>query len=177
MARGLARGARPAIIKHMPDERSRADQLLVAELFGEARHHARWEPLDEAEHAAAVAAMRKLAGGRAAIRPGRVQRDRAQQAPVARPRPSRGHASRPGHAGRMRSVPSRWERILARAGPVPRTNRDGLTSPAMRIAVLVASVGALQINERPPRCELVASRSLTVAGAGQKSLPVGLGHC
>jgi len=38
--------------------------MLVAELFGEARHHARWRPLTEGEEAAALAALRALAGGR-----------------------------------------------------------------------------------------------------------------
>ena len=40
------------------------DRTLVAEIFGEARHHARWRPLTEAEEAAAVAGLRALAGGR-----------------------------------------------------------------------------------------------------------------
>ena len=38
--------------------------MLVAEIFGEARHHARWRPLTEAEETAAVAGLRALAGGR-----------------------------------------------------------------------------------------------------------------
>ena len=41
------------------------DRLLVAEIFGEARHHARWRPLTGAEETAAVAELRALAGGRA----------------------------------------------------------------------------------------------------------------
>jgi hypothetical protein len=41
------------------------DRLLVAELTGEARHRARWRELTEDEHAAAVAELRQLAGGRA----------------------------------------------------------------------------------------------------------------
>jgi hypothetical protein len=41
-----------------------ADRLLVAEITGEARHHARWRPLTEASEAAAVAELRALAGGR-----------------------------------------------------------------------------------------------------------------
>jgi hypothetical protein len=41
-----------------------ADRILVAQLTGEARHHARWRPLTEAEEAAAVAGLRALAGGR-----------------------------------------------------------------------------------------------------------------
>ena len=39
--------------------------MLVAELTGEARHHARWRPVTEAEEAAAVAGLRALAAGRA----------------------------------------------------------------------------------------------------------------
>jgi hypothetical protein len=39
--------------------------MLVAELFGEARHHARWRPLTSGEETAAVAALRALAAGRA----------------------------------------------------------------------------------------------------------------
>ena len=49
----------------MVDKRSQADRLLVAELFGEARHHAGWRDLTADEEAAAVAALRKLAAGRA----------------------------------------------------------------------------------------------------------------
>lgn len=40
------------------------DQLLVAALTGEARHHARWRPLTDDEHAAAVHALQELAAGR-----------------------------------------------------------------------------------------------------------------
>ena len=40
------------------------DRLLVAEIFGEARHHAKWRPLTAEEEAAAVAGLRALAGGR-----------------------------------------------------------------------------------------------------------------
>jgi hypothetical protein len=45
--------------------RSDPDRMLVAELTGEARHHARWRPLTADEEAAAVAELRALAGGRA----------------------------------------------------------------------------------------------------------------
>jgi hypothetical protein len=41
-----------------------ADRLLVAELTGTARHHARWRDLTEDEEAAAVAEFRELADGR-----------------------------------------------------------------------------------------------------------------
>jgi hypothetical protein len=42
-----------------------ADRLLVAQLTGTARHHARWRDLTEHEQAAAVTELRELAGGRA----------------------------------------------------------------------------------------------------------------
>jgi len=45
--------------------RPQADRLLIAELTGEARHRARWRDLTGDEEAAAVAALRELAGGRA----------------------------------------------------------------------------------------------------------------
>ena len=50
----------------MGDPRSRpeADRILVAQLTGEARHHARWRPLTGEEEAAALAELRTLAGGR-----------------------------------------------------------------------------------------------------------------
>ena len=49
----------------MIDKRPQADRMLVAELFGEARHHAKWRELTAAEVAAAVTELRELAGGRA----------------------------------------------------------------------------------------------------------------
>jgi hypothetical protein len=49
----------------MIDNRPQADRILVAQLMGEARHHARWRELTGAEHAAAVAGLRELAAGRA----------------------------------------------------------------------------------------------------------------
>ena len=42
-----------------------ADRILVAQLTGEARHHARWRPLTGQEEAAALAELRALAPGRA----------------------------------------------------------------------------------------------------------------
>jgi len=42
-----------------------ADPLLVAQLTGTARHHARWRDLTADEQAAAVTELRDLAGGRA----------------------------------------------------------------------------------------------------------------
>ena len=41
------------------------DRLLVSEIRGEARLHARWHELTAGEHAAAVAALREVAAGRA----------------------------------------------------------------------------------------------------------------
>ena len=51
----------------MGDQTSRpeADRILVAQLTGEARHHARWRPLTGDEEVAALAELRALAGGRA----------------------------------------------------------------------------------------------------------------
>jgi hypothetical protein len=42
-----------------------ADRLLVAQLTGTARHHARWRDLTADEQAAAVTELRDLAAGRA----------------------------------------------------------------------------------------------------------------
>src|SRR3954471_6874601 len=42
-----------------------ADRILVAQLAGEARFHARWRRLSTEEEAAALAGLRALAGGRA----------------------------------------------------------------------------------------------------------------
>ena len=44
---------------------SAADRLLVAQLTGTARHHARWRDLTADEQAAAVTELRELAAGRA----------------------------------------------------------------------------------------------------------------
>ena len=49
----------------MLDNRPEADRLLVAELHGEAKHHAKWRELTTAEQDAAVAVLRELAAGRA----------------------------------------------------------------------------------------------------------------
>jgi hypothetical protein len=49
----------------MIDKRPQAERLLVAELYGEARHRARWRELSSEEETAAVAELRELAGGRA----------------------------------------------------------------------------------------------------------------
>lgn len=53
------------ILEHVIDKRPQADRLLVARLFGKAKHHARWRDLTGAEHAAAVGELRELAAGRA----------------------------------------------------------------------------------------------------------------
>jgi hypothetical protein len=42
-----------------------ADRLLVAQLTGTARHHARWRDLTPGEQTAAVTELRDLAAGRA----------------------------------------------------------------------------------------------------------------
>ena len=49
----------------MYEKRPQADRLLIAEIYGEARHRARWRDLSSEEETAAVAALRELAGGRA----------------------------------------------------------------------------------------------------------------
>ena len=49
----------------MVDKRPQADRILVAELYGEAKHHAKWSELTADEEDAAVAGLRELAGGRA----------------------------------------------------------------------------------------------------------------
>jgi hypothetical protein len=60
----MSEPARRAMLEHMIDKRSQADRVLVAELYGEARHHAKWRDLTAAEEATAVAGLRELAGGR-----------------------------------------------------------------------------------------------------------------
>jgi len=49
----------------MVDDRPQADRILVAQLTGEARFRAKWGELTADEQAAAVTALRDLAGGRA----------------------------------------------------------------------------------------------------------------
>ena len=49
----------------MIDTQPQADRILVAQLHGEARHHAKWRELTEAEETAAVTELRDLADGRA----------------------------------------------------------------------------------------------------------------
>ena len=54
----------------MIGKRPQADRILVAKISGEAKHHAKWRELTADEEAAAVAALRGLAGGRADLRAG-----------------------------------------------------------------------------------------------------------
>ena len=49
-------------LERMIDMRPQADRLLVAKLTGKSRHHAKWRPLPAGEKAAAVAALREVAG-------------------------------------------------------------------------------------------------------------------
>jgi hypothetical protein len=54
------------MLERMIDKRRPpADRLLIAQLTGEAGHRAKWRELTEDEEAAAVSALRELAGGRA----------------------------------------------------------------------------------------------------------------
>ena len=48
----------------MLGKRPQADRILVAQLTGEAQHHARWRELAADEEAATLAALRELADGR-----------------------------------------------------------------------------------------------------------------
>ena len=48
----------------MLDDCPQADRILIAQLHGAARNHARWRELTEDEHAAAVGDLRELAAGR-----------------------------------------------------------------------------------------------------------------
>ena len=53
------------MLEYVIDKRPQADRLLIAEIWGEARRRAQWRELGSDEEAAAVAALRELAGGRA----------------------------------------------------------------------------------------------------------------
>src|SRR5271157_492774 len=53
------------MLEHVIDKHPQADRILIAQLHGEARRHAKWRELTEAEEVAAVAELRELAGGRA----------------------------------------------------------------------------------------------------------------
>lgn len=48
----------------MVDMRPQADRILVAQLHGTARHHAKWRELTVAEHDAAVGELREPTAGR-----------------------------------------------------------------------------------------------------------------
>ena len=63
-AGGLLEQSPRLILELMSDDRPQADRILVAQLAGEARHRAKWRELTADEDAAAVAALRELAGGR-----------------------------------------------------------------------------------------------------------------
>ena len=54
-------------LERMIDMRPQADRLVVAKLTGKPGHHAKWRPLTAAGKAAAVAALREVAGGRAGL--------------------------------------------------------------------------------------------------------------
>ncbi len=49
----------------MIGKRPQPDRILVAQLTGPARHHAKWRELTGAGHDVAVAGLRELAAGRA----------------------------------------------------------------------------------------------------------------
>jgi hypothetical protein len=53
-----------ATLERMIDKRPQPDRLLVAEIYSEARHRARWRDLSSEEETAAVAELRTLAGSR-----------------------------------------------------------------------------------------------------------------
>jgi hypothetical protein len=53
------------MLERMYEKRPEADRLLIAELYGEARHRARWRDLSDDEETAAVSALTDLASGRA----------------------------------------------------------------------------------------------------------------
>ena len=53
------------ILERMIDKRPELDRILVAQLTGEAKHHARWREFSAEEEAVALAGLRELAAGRA----------------------------------------------------------------------------------------------------------------
>jgi hypothetical protein len=65
LLRPVAAAKRAAIIERVIDKRPAPDRLLIAEIWGEARRRAQWRGLSGEEEAAAVAALRALADGRA----------------------------------------------------------------------------------------------------------------
>lgn len=55
---------RHATLEHVIDERSQADRILIAQLHGTAKRHAKWRELTEPEHAAVVGELSELAASR-----------------------------------------------------------------------------------------------------------------
>ena len=53
------------MVERVIDERPQADRILIAQLHGTAKRHAKWRELSESEHDAAVGELRELAAGRA----------------------------------------------------------------------------------------------------------------
>ena len=53
------------MLEWMIEKRPAADRILIAEIWGEVRHRARWRELSSDEESAAVAELRSLAAGRA----------------------------------------------------------------------------------------------------------------
>jgi hypothetical protein len=53
------------MLERVIEKHPQADRLLIAEIWGEARRRVRWRKLSDEEEAAAVAALRDLARGRA----------------------------------------------------------------------------------------------------------------
>ena len=86
---------------------------LVAEIYDEARHQARWRELSSDEEAAAVAALRELAGGRADL-----------LAEVA------GILEGTSEAELDEPLAGRLRRCAARPGPTWRRSRRGSTKAA-----------------------------------------------
>ena len=115
----------------MIDHGPQADRLLVAEIWGEARHRACWRELSIEEEGAAVAELRELAGGRADLlaevagvlegaREGELDEPLVRQRPccAARPGPIRMRSrrgSRKAAAGR-RTRGSRRSRVACTTG-------------------------------------------------------------
>src|ERR1700759_671840 len=177
----------------MGDQRAQpeTDRILVAQLTGEARHHARWRPLTGEEEAAALAELRALAGGRADLLAegggvfegtsgggggfagggrrvgGGPPRGRARGAagPVRRPAMPPGRSRPGGHTGLDRGRPSPLgER---QAAPVLR-----LTTCERSERRLVGVVAAAAAALGRPRVGVPAARAATLpAGRPTATLP------
>ena len=114
---------------------STADQIRVAELTGEARHHAKWRELTADERAAAVAALRELAGGQADLLAEVAGHDgRLRRGPAAGPP---GRDAVPRCRGR-RGADSRLDRGGAASG----TNSQGATTLNVASGSAFSTVGA-----------------------------------